>query len=61
MYEYIDLTVKAYKEYFKISFFGWGRFLKKASSHNDYYMINMGSKMLKIGSIWALPGPYLQR
>ena len=37
------------------------RFLGKATSPNDHYMINMGSQRPKIGGNWPLTGPYLQR
>ena len=35
------------------------RFLGKATSHSDHYMINMGGQRLKIGGNWPLTGPYL--
>ena len=36
------------------------RFLGKATSHNDHYMIFMGSQRPKIGGNWLLTGLYLQ-
>ena len=37
------------------------RFLGKATSINDNYMINMGGQRPKIGSYWKLNSPYLHR
>ena len=37
------------------------RFLGKATSHNDHYIINMSSQRPKIGSNWPLASPNLQR
>ena len=37
------------------------RFLGKATGHNDQNMINMTGQRPKIGGIWPLTGPYLQR
>ena len=37
------------------------RFLGKAISHNDHYMINMVGQRPKIGSNWPFAGPYFQR
>ena len=36
------------------------RFLRKATDHNDHYIINMGCQKPKIGSNWLLTSPYLQ-
>ena len=38
------------------------RFLRKATDHNDHYIINMGCQKPKIGSnwLWLLTNPYLQ-
>ena len=36
------------------------RFLGKVTSHNDHYMIFMGSQRPKIGGNWLLTGLYLQ-
>ena len=37
------------------------RFLVKATSQNDHYMINMTGQRPKIGGNWPLTSPYLQR
>ena len=36
------------------------RFLRKATSQNDHYMIDMGDQRPKIGINWPLTSPYLQ-
>ena len=36
------------------------RFIEKATSHHDHYMINVGGQRPKIGGNWLLTGPYLQ-
>ena len=35
-------------------------FLRKATCHNDHYMINMGGQRSKTGSNWPLTVPYLK-
>ena len=48
------------KSFYEIKIIIIKRFLWKATSHNDHYIINLGGQRPKIGGNWPLTSPYLQ-